>query len=111
LLERLTSGWTAEDGRTVFLVGDPMQSIYRFRKAEVGLFLQVQREQRLGDVELRAVALTNNFRSAANLVHWVNELGAHLFPLQPDSELGAVTYNPSEAFHEEKEQSIVQVHP
>ncbi|MEZ2721937.1 UvrD-helicase domain-containing protein [Paenalcaligenes hominis] len=111
LLERLTSGWAADDGRTVFLVGDPMQSIYRFRKAEVGLFLQVQREQRLGDVELTAVALSNNFRSAANLVHWVNELGADLFPAQPDLELGAVTYNPSVPFHDEKELSKVQEHP
>src|SRR5690606_2558755 len=41
LLERLTSGWQADDGRTLFLVGDPMQSIYRFRKADVGCFLKV----------------------------------------------------------------------
>src|SRR5690606_13741606 len=41
LLERLTAGWMQGDGRTLFLVGDPMQSIYRFRKAEVALFLRV----------------------------------------------------------------------
>src|SRR5688572_11878813 len=40
LLERLTSGWERGDGRTLFLVGDPMQSIYRFREAKVALFLQ-----------------------------------------------------------------------
>ena len=39
LLESLTAGWEPGDGRTLFLVGDPMQSIYRFRNAEVGLFL------------------------------------------------------------------------
>ena len=38
LLEQLTGGWQPGDGRTLFLVGDPMQSIYRFRQAEVGLF-------------------------------------------------------------------------
>ncbi|MFN9572555.1 MAG: UvrD-helicase domain-containing protein, partial [Betaproteobacteria bacterium] len=37
LLERLTGGWSAGDGRTLFIVGDPMQSIYRYREAEVGL--------------------------------------------------------------------------
>src|SRR3546814_2946454 len=51
LLERLTSGWQQGDGRTLFLVGDPMQSIYRFRKADVGCFLKVK-EQGLGDITL-----------------------------------------------------------
>ena len=40
LLNRLTAGWSEGDGRTLFLVGDPMQSIYRFRKAEVSLFIK-----------------------------------------------------------------------
>ncbi|HEX4928792.1 MAG TPA: UvrD-helicase domain-containing protein, partial [Burkholderiales bacterium] len=43
LLERLTAGWQSGDGRTLFLVGDPMQSIYRFREAEVALFLDAWR--------------------------------------------------------------------
>ncbi len=42
LLERLTAGWEPGDGRTLFLVGDPMQSIYRFREAKVALFLQAK---------------------------------------------------------------------
>ena len=38
LLELLTSGWEEGDGRTLFLGGDPMQSIYRFRDADRSLF-------------------------------------------------------------------------
>src|SRR5262249_21348287 len=44
LLERLTAGWEPGDGRTLFVVGDPMQSIYRFREAQVALFLKARRE-------------------------------------------------------------------
>ena len=50
LLEKLTAGWSMEDGHSLFLVGDPMQSIYRFREAEVGVFLATweQRRHRTG---------------------------------------------------------------
>lgn len=111
LLERLSSGWEVGDGRTLFLVGDPMQSIYRFRKAEVGLFLQVKDQQRLGEVELEPLALTNNFRSQAALVDWVNGAGAHLFPTYDDSDLGAVSYNRSEAFQANAEYEAFSFHP
>ena len=33
-----TEGWTRDDGRTVFCVGDPMQSIYRFREPKWDVF-------------------------------------------------------------------------
>ena len=42
LLEALTAGWMQGDARTLFCVGDPMQSVYRFRQAEVGLFLRTR---------------------------------------------------------------------
>src|SRR5439155_5619839 len=76
LLERLTAGWQQGDGRTLFVVGDPMQSIYRFREAEVGLFLRARREglgtAGLPNVALEPLTLETNFRSQAGIVDWVN---------------------------------------
>lgn len=111
LLERLTSGWEPGDGRSLFLVGDPMQSIYRFRKAEVGLFLQVWQARRLGEVELEPLNLSNNFRSHPRLVEWVNKVGAQLFPARPDPDLGMVTYEHSTAFKPDIPEWAVHFHP
>jgi ATP-dependent exoDNAse (exonuclease V) beta subunit len=94
LLERLTAGWQPDDGRTLFVVGDPMQSIYRFREAEVQLFGKAQREG-LPNVKLESLALTTNFRSQAGLVEWVNETFTHLLPRQWDEMSGAVPYSPA----------------
>jgi ATP-dependent exoDNAse (exonuclease V) beta subunit len=79
LLERLTSGWQAGDGRTLFLVGDPMQSIYRFRDADLSLFFRAARSG-LGGVALTPIALSENHRSAREIVDWVNRAFARVFP-------------------------------
>jgi len=110
LLLKLTAGWQPGDGRTLFLVGDPMQSIYRFRKAEVGWFLRVK-AQGLGELPLTALHLTNNFRSRAGVVDWVNRVFAPLFPQQDDTLLGAIRYTPSHAFQPADAGQAVQWHP
>ena len=94
LLERLTAGWEEGDGRTVFAVGDPMQSIYRFREAEVGLFLRAWHEG-LGSVRLEPLTLSTNFRSQAGVVDWVNGFFPNVLPLNPDEASGAVPYSPA----------------
>ena len=100
LLELLTAGWQHDDGRTLFLVGDPMQSIYRFRKAEVSLFLKVQQEG-IGSVYLEPLTLTANFRSQAGVVHWVNRTFGPLFPLVSQPAFGAICYEPADPWHDE----------
>ncbi|HEU4532154.1 MAG TPA: UvrD-helicase domain-containing protein [Steroidobacteraceae bacterium] len=95
LLEALTSEWTPGDGRTLFCVGDPMQSIYRFRQAEVGLFLGV-RERGLGTVPMEALQLRSNFRSQRRLVEWCNEVFASVLPAADSVSRGAVRHAPSE---------------
>ncbi len=79
LLETLTVGWEEGDGRTLFVVGDPMQSIYRFRDAEVGLFLKA-RAAGIGQVKLKALRLSRNFRAVPALVDFANELFAQVLP-------------------------------
>ena len=92
LIERLVAGWTPGDGRTLFVVGDPMQSVYGFREAEVGLYLDAQRRRRLGDVALEPLALQCNFRSQCDLVAWVNRVFAQVLDAAPRSTERVVAF-------------------
>jgi ATP-dependent exoDNAse (exonuclease V) beta subunit len=94
LLSKLVHGWQPTDGKTLFVVGDPMQSIYRFRSAEVGLFLRAQ-QQGIGPITLIPLELSCNFRSTETIVNWVNQHFQTIFPESDDIESGAVTFHPS----------------
>ena len=96
LVEVLTAGWEEGDGRTLFVVGDPMQSIYQFREAEVGLFLRA-RDRGIGGVRLKALQLTRNFRSVPKLIEWTNDAFSTLFPVQDDLRASAVSFTRSVA--------------
>jgi superfamily I DNA/RNA helicase len=112
LLQALTAGWEAGDGRTLFLVGDPMQSIYQFREAEVGLFLRA-RARGVGALTLQPLALRRNFRTRGALLDWINERFARLFPLRDDARSAAIAYLPSLAARESPsaaEQAPVGLH-
>jgi ATP-dependent exoDNAse (exonuclease V) beta subunit len=91
LVRSLISGWDPGERRSLFLVGDPMQSIYLFRDSEVGLFLQVKAGG-VGDLQLEPLQLTRNFRSQAALVQWTNAAFARLFPVVEDVRGSAVTF-------------------
>lgn len=106
LLEKLTSGWQNNDGRTLFLVGDPMQSIYRFRQAEVGLFIKAQ-EEGIGDLQLKSLKLRVNFRSDTRIVDWINQTFCHLFPQNNDISNGAICYSISDSFRNYPEKTGV----
>lgn len=93
LLQRLTAGWQAEDGRTLFLVGDPKQSIYRFREAEVRLFTATP--LRLPHLNMQPAQLSVNFRSAKHLVDWVNQTFENIFPQGGDAASGQVRFTPA----------------
>ena len=110
LLCRLTAGWSNESCRTLFLVGDPMQSIYKFRKADVGLFLKV-RDKGLGDLPLQALALYRNNRSSADVVDWVNRVFPEVFAQNNDYHRGAVRFAKAQATKPANPQSQVTWHP
>jgi ATP-dependent exoDNAse (exonuclease V) beta subunit len=92
MLEALTGGWEQGDGRTLYCVGDPMQSIYRFRNAEVGQFL-LARKFGIGDVNLTPLVLRRNFRSGAFLVDWFNTVFPEILADHDDPLAGAVAYS------------------
>jgi ATP-dependent helicase/nuclease subunit A len=81
LLRSLIAAWPERDGRSCFVVGDPMQSIYFFRDADAELFPRVRNAglDIPGNETLffKPVQLKDNFRTAASLVEKLNEfLGA-----------------------------------
>ena len=94
LLERLIRGWEPGDGRSLFLVGDPMQSIYRFRDAEVGLFLRAQ-TQGINSLALQPLTLQHNYRSDKTLIDWINTTFQMLLPQKANMAEGAIPYSPS----------------
>ncbi|MFQ5672678.1 MAG: UvrD-helicase domain-containing protein [Nitrospinales bacterium] len=109
LLKTLISGWMRGDGRSLFLVGDPMQSIYRFRDAEVGLFLDA-RDKGIGDIQLTPLTLKTNFRSQGKIVAWVNECFGEVFPKADDPILGAIRHSQSQAARPEDDLPGVVLH-
>lgn len=100
LLTLLAEGWESAERGTCFLVGDPMQSIYMFRQAEVELFERT-RCHGLGEdtaaVNLIPLQLRTNFRSHAGLVDRLNEVFRQVFAPRPgeDSRDYHVAFAPS----------------
>lgn len=94
-LELLTQNFGASESKTFFAVGDPMQSIYRFRKAEVEIFSRLQLNKKLGeDLEIQPLYLNTNFRSNTNIIDCLNNTFANLFPSEDDLSLGRIAYKP-----------------
>lgn len=77
----------------LFLVGDPKQSIYRFRRADIEIYEEVKRK--LGG----CVSITQNFRSCPGIIEWVNLVFSHL--IQPPADgLYQPAYTALDAFRE-----------
>ena len=109
LLELLTAGWEREDGRSMFLVGDPMQSIYRFRNADMSLFLRTK-HLGIGDLRFETLELAQNFRSSPALIDWVNDTFSRIFPPADDVQAGAAAFCSCVAARAPSVDEKVQIH-
>lgn len=105
LLSCLVSAWPDASGRTIFVVGDPMQSIYFFRDADAELFPRVRKwglELANGaPFTFEFVPLSANFRTAPLLVQNNNQNFAAVFTKNDDSDIefspSVPVRNPAEA--------------
>jgi ATP-dependent exoDNAse (exonuclease V) beta subunit len=99
LLASLIAAWPERPGRTCFVVGDPMQSIYFFRDADAELFPRVKTvgleiphdEPLLFDF----VHLQANFRTVPKLVARLNEIFVEVFAVNDGSN---VTFSSAQSF-------------
>ncbi len=97
LIARLVAAWPDQHGRTLFVVGDPMQSIYFFRDADAELFPRVRNlglEIPGNDAHLLdPVTLTANFRTEPSLVAHTNETFAQICSIDDGS---GIAFSPSQ---------------
>ncbi len=110
LLEKLIVNWQVGDGKTLFLVGDPMQSIYLFRQSRVGLFLQV-RTQGIANITPEFLQLSTNFRSSKPVVEGNNKIFSKIFPQQEDAFKGAIKYEYSHANSVDENENAISFYP
>ncbi|MGC2211180.1 MAG: UvrD-helicase domain-containing protein [Candidatus Korobacteraceae bacterium] len=94
LLARLLATWEPDEPCSTFCVGDPMQSIYAFRQADVAIYQQA-RSEGIGNRPHQFDCLRQNFRSQANLVEWFNQIFPQILREQSDLT-NAVAYAPAE---------------
>jgi ATP-dependent exoDNAse (exonuclease V) beta subunit len=87
-----------------------MQSIYRFRNAEVGQFL-VARDRGIADLSLEPLVLRRNFRSGEKLVDWFNDTFQQTLPVNDDISAGAISYSESVAVTEHADAGECRIYP
>jgi ATP-dependent exoDNAse (exonuclease V) beta subunit len=115
LLARLIAAWPERPGRTCFCVGDPMQSIYGFRDAEVELFerlkthgLETSSDQDYDPFPFEFIALQANFRTVPTLVEDLNQHFAQIFG--EESEPGSVQFAPAIAARPSQSAAKTELH-
>jgi ATP-dependent helicase/nuclease subunit A len=105
IIDLLTREWMPHEGRTLFVVGDPKQAIYRFRQADVRYFLLTE-QNGVNQIALENVRLECNFRSQGNVVGLNNTVFSAVFPVRNDVNLSAIAYQSSVSVKEPSQPGI-----
>ena len=92
-LKKIVDGWTPEAQKTVFCVGDPMQSIYKFREADVSIFIEAKKNG-FNTIPLETIRLKDNYRSSSLIVNEINQIFENILPKEDSIQEGAVSYKP-----------------
>ena len=114
LVRMLLRAWNPGDGRSCFFVGDPMQSIYMFRQAEVELFEQVRQHGIVSPDQqypCEPLQLSANFRSHAGLTEPLNKYFHAIFSSTSAAGAAAVSFSSSEAITSALPGRSVWLHP
>jgi len=117
LLSRIVAAWPEREGRSCFCVGDPMQSIYGFREAEVELFerlkkhgLETASDQESEPLHFDFVRLEANFRTVPSLVEDLNGRFARVFGQDGEVEAGDVRFAPAVAARQAVSAARAELH-
>ena len=90
---------------SLFIVGDPKQSIYRFRRADIDTYNEVKRIiVKSGGV---VIPLTANFRSLPAVCDWVNPVFQRKFP--DDATPSQEAFEPLEAYQKKKDGGVKRI--
>ncbi|MFW6134996.1 MAG: UvrD-helicase domain-containing protein [Elusimicrobiota bacterium] len=84
---------------SLFIVGDPQQSIYHFRRADIAVYNQVK--SLIKKSKGKIIQLYSNFRSLNSIEEYLNPVFRDLFSVQAD-EFQA-QYSPMEAIRKDQE--------
>ncbi len=110
LLREIVRDWEPQEQRTCFLVGDPMQSIYLFRNADLALFDEAREHgfgRDLPHLRLEHLTLSRNFRSTAGIVEPINRM---FDPSMQNGAEGARRFTPARANDDTPEANAMLLH-
>lgn len=98
LIAAIAAAWPDPSGRSLFAVGDPMQSIYLFRNADADLFPQVRLRgidlPNGGRLRFDFVPLRSNFRTSPPLVESLNHFFTRAFA---EADGSGIEFAPAQA--------------